>query len=89
MSVKASVSIPEQQDSFARGLVAEGRYSSLSAVVQKGLDLLQSEIESSDVELRALKELLSVRRKGKFMSASESRKMTKAMIETKRTKYGV
>jgi len=36
MSVKASVSITEQQDDFARHLVAEGQYSSVSAVVQRG-----------------------------------------------------
>ena len=33
MSVKASVSISEQQEAFARGLVGDGRYASLSAVV--------------------------------------------------------
>ena len=38
MSVKASVSIAEQQDDFARRLVADGHFSSLSAVVQRGLD---------------------------------------------------
>ncbi|WP_313608756.1 type II toxin-antitoxin system ParD family antitoxin, partial [Rhizobium sp.] len=45
MSVKASVSISDQQDSFARRLVEEGRYASLSAVVQRGLELLRQETE--------------------------------------------
>jgi hypothetical protein len=31
MSVKASVSLSEQQDAFARELVRQGRYASLSA----------------------------------------------------------
>jgi len=48
MSVKASVSISDQQDSFARRLVEEGRYASLSAVVQRGLELLRQETELSE-----------------------------------------
>ena len=43
MSVKASVSISEQQEAFARDLVAQGRYASLSAVVQRGIELLREE----------------------------------------------
>ena len=37
MSVKASISLTETQEAFARELVAQGRYSSLSAVLQQGL----------------------------------------------------
>jgi len=51
VSVKASVSISDQQDSFARRLVEEGRYASLSAVVQRGLELLRQETELRDAEL--------------------------------------
>lgn len=54
MSVKASVSITDQQDKFARSLVAEGRYSSLSAVVQRGLELVRSECEREEAELRRI-----------------------------------
>ncbi|TRD15662.1 ribbon-helix-helix domain-containing protein [Palleronia caenipelagi] len=46
MSVKASVSLSEQQDSFARALVADGKYASVSAVVQRGLELLRAELIS-------------------------------------------
>ena len=46
MSVKASVSLTEQQDAFARDQVRQGRYASLSAVVQRGLELLREETEA-------------------------------------------
>ncbi|MEL6887585.1 MAG: type II toxin-antitoxin system ParD family antitoxin, partial [Pseudomonadota bacterium] len=42
MSVKASVSITDKQDAFARQLVADGQYASVSAVVQRGLELVRS-----------------------------------------------
>ena len=47
-SVKASVSVTAQQAAFARGLVEEGRYPSLSAVVQRGLELLRAETEARE-----------------------------------------
>lgn len=55
MSVKASVSISDQQDAFARDLVADGQYASLSAVVQRGLELLRAEKEREAAELAALR----------------------------------
>ena len=36
MSVEASVSISEAQEAYAHDLVAQGRYATLSAVVQQG-----------------------------------------------------
>ena len=59
MSVKASVSLTEQQDAFARDLVRQGRYASLSAVVQRGLELLREETEAKEPELAALRALLA------------------------------
>lgn len=38
MSVKSSISLTDQQDAFARSLVESGRYSSMSSVLQQGLD---------------------------------------------------
>lgn len=89
MTVKASVSISNQQDAFARKLVEEGRYASLSAVVQRGLELLREETELKDAELAALKELLDRRAKGKFISMEESDRRIEAMIEAKRKAYGL
>ena len=53
MSVKASVSISEAQEAYARDLVAQGRYATLSAVVQQGLELLREQSQATD----ALREL--------------------------------
>lgn len=89
MSVKASVSLTEQQDSFARSLVAEGHYSSLSAVVQRGLELVRSESEREEVELQALRAFFEERKYGKFVSAAEGRKRTEDMIAAKRRARGV
>ena len=91
MTVKASVSISERQDAFARLLVADGQYSSLSAVVQHGLELVraekearQAQIDSMKAETAALRALLEKRAKGPFVTMDESRKELDAMLESKR-----
>lgn len=89
MTVKASVSISDQQDEYARQLVEDGRYSSLSAVVQRGLELVRQETELKDAELAALKALIADRLKGEFVSLEEGRKRTEAMIAAKRVRYGL
>ena len=89
MSVKASVSITEQQVDFARSLVAEGQYASLSAVVQRGLDLLRSQAEREAIELAALRAFFEARSKGDFIPAEEGRARTEAMIAGKRRAHGL
>lgn len=89
MSVKASVSISEQQDAFARALVSEGRYASISAVVQRGLELLRQETEMKDAEIAALRALLEERADGAFVSLTEGRKATETMIAEKRRRHGL
>ncbi len=89
MSVKASISISEQQDRFARKLVEEGRYSSVSAVIQHGLEMLKSDVEASETEILALKTLLASRMNGGFTSIEDGRSRTIAMIEKKRRANGI
>lgn len=89
MSVKASVSISRQQDAFARSLVTEGRYASLSAVVQRGLDLLRDETEAREAELAALRRIVQERAGGPFVSIAEGRTDTDAMIARKRKVHGL
>jgi len=84
MSVKASVSLTDQQDNFARSLVADGQYSSLSAVVQRGLELMRSEAEREQAELAALRAFFNERAEGQFISATVGRKRTEDMIAAKR-----
>lgn len=85
MSVKASISLTEAQEAYARGLVAEGRYPSLSAVLQQGLELLREQSQTTD----ALRTLLEQRRGGTFVSTGEGRKRTQDMIARKRAERGL
>ncbi len=89
MTVKASVSISDQQDSFARRLVEDGRYSSLSAVVQRGLELVREETEIKDAELAALKALIERRMNGPFLTQDESNQQIAAMIAKKKAALGL
>jgi antitoxin ParD1/3/4 len=89
MSVKASVSLTAQQDAFARELVRQGRYPSLSAVVQHGLELLREETEAKEAELAALRALLAERAAGEFVGVAEARVATEAMIGAKRRAHGL
>lgn len=85
MSVKASISLTESQDAFARTLVAQGHYASLSAVLQHGLELMREQSKNTD----ALRELLDQRRNGTFVTLKEGKKRTEDMIARKRAARGL
>jgi len=72
MTVKTSISLTDAQEAYARGLVEQGRYSSLSAVLQQGLEMLRLETEAKEAEIAALRALLEERAKGPFISMEES-----------------
>lgn len=84
MSVKRSIVLTETQDAFARSLVASGRYSSLSSVVQHGLELLRPKTEAATADTEALRELLRKRLEGPMISAIEMESRVDGMIERKR-----
>lgn len=87
MSVKASISLTEAQEAFARALVAEGRYASLSAVMQHGLELLRLQAEAAEADTQALRSLIEERRAGSFASISDGRSRTAAMLARKKAQY--
>jgi antitoxin ParD1/3/4 len=89
MSVKSSISLTEQQDAFARSLVESGQYSSLSSVLQQGLELLRQKTELESLETQALRHLLKQRLDGPTVSASEMESRVEAMIEQKRRALNV
>lgn len=89
MTVKASISLTDAQDAYARSLVNGGRYPSLSAVLQRGLDLLRDDTEARDTELAALRAILEERRAGRFISLAEGRTRTARMIAAKKAALGV
>ncbi len=80
MSVKTSISLTASQDTYAREMVAQGRYPSLSAVLQHGLELLKAETEAREAELAALRQLLVHRRTGDFISVEAGRDRTERML---------
>jgi len=89
MSIKASVSMSNQQEAFVRRLVEDGRFSSASAVVQRGLDLLRAETEREEAELEALRTFFQDRRDGPFESSEAARARTRGMIARKRASRGL
>lgn len=89
MTVKASVSISASQAAFARRLVEEGRYASLSAVVQRGLELMRAEAEAREAELAALRALLAGREEGGFTGLGQGRAATEATIAARRRGLGL
>ena len=89
MTVKSSISLTDEQHSFARALVKAGHYSSLSAVLQQGVDLLRQRTDAEALEIEALRELVSRRRKGEFVSADEMDTRVERMIAEKRRAHGL
>ncbi len=84
MSIKSSISLTEQQDAFARSVVEAGQYSSLSSVLQQGLELLRQKTELESLETQALRELIGQRMNGPAVSSVEMGNRVEAMIERKR-----
>ncbi len=84
MTVKTSISLTDEQDAYARHLVETGRYPSLSAVLQRGLDMLRRETETHEADLEALRTLIDQRRAGPFVSLDEIEAETRALRERRR-----
>jgi antitoxin ParD1/3/4 len=74
MTAKTSISLTDVQEAYAKSLVERGKYPSLSAVLQHGLELLRVEKELEEAELTALRALLKRRDRGTFVSGREGRK---------------
>jgi antitoxin ParD1/3/4 len=89
MTVKTSVSLSDQQAAFARKLVEEGRYASISAVIQHGLDRLQMEREAEMTDVEALRAVLQERAKGPFVTNEKAKAETAAMLARKRAALGL
>ena len=80
MTVKSSISLTDEQHSFAKELVEAGRYSSLSAVLQQGIDLLRQRMQDDDLHRTALKALLDQRAAGAIVSGAQMDKSIARMI---------
>ena len=84
MTVKTSISLTDEQEAFARSLVETGQYPSLSAVLQRGLDMLRRDTERSNAEIEALRILIDQRRAGAFVDLDDGEAETRAMMDRKR-----
>lgn len=89
MTVKSSISLTDEQHAFAKALVEAGRYPSLSAVLQQGVDLLRQRIDVEELETAALRELLSRRRQGAFVSPERLDERLAQIIAAKRRAHGL
>lgn len=73
MTIKSSISLRDDQHAFAKTLVEGGRFPSVSAVVQQGLDLLRQQDADAAMDRAALHALLAERAAGPFVSADTLR----------------
>ena len=89
MTVKSSISLTDEQHSFAKKLVEAGRYSSVSAVLQQGIDLLRQRMQDEDLQRSALEALLDQRAAGAFVSGAQMDKSISQMIAEKRRTHAV
>jgi len=71
MTVKPTISLTDQAHDFARSLVDKGKFASLSAVVQHGLQLIQREEAEHQARLAAIRADLSRRAETKSISTEE------------------
>ncbi len=85
MTAKTSISLTDDQEAYARSLVESGQFPSLSAVLQRGLDMLRRETEMREAELAALRLLIDQRRAGTFIDLDAGETETHAMLQAKRT----
>ncbi|HYH17990.1 MAG TPA: type II toxin-antitoxin system ParD family antitoxin [Azospirillum sp.] len=84
MTVKTSISLTDEQEAYARGLVEAGQYPSLSAVLQRGLEMLRRDNELHGAEVEALRLLIDRRRAGAFVDLDDGEAQTRAMLERKK-----
>lgn len=89
MAVKSSISLTNSQDIFARTLVEQGRYPSVSAVLQQGLELLRLRTEGEELEVAALRKLIGARQEGEFVGSTTMAGKVAAIVAKKRRAHGV
>ena len=89
MTVKSSISLTDEQHAFAKTLVDAGRFPSVSAVLQQGVDLLRRHMEDEEMERAALADIMAQRRSGAFVSGDEMDSQLKRMLNKKRQTHAV
>jgi antitoxin ParD1/3/4 len=89
MTFKTSISLTDEQEAYARRLVESGQFPSLSAVLQRGLDMLRQENDLHEAEIEGLRALIERRSQGPFTDLDTLKAETLAMLERKRRARGL
>ncbi len=89
MTVKISVSISDQQAEYARKQVAEGRFSSTSAVIQQALEAKRKEDEEYEAWSAGFFEMLNARAKQPHIPLDEFRQRVDEMLKEERQRLGL
>ena len=89
MTVKSSISLTDEQHAFAKTLVEAGRFPSVSAVLQQGVDLLRRQMADEEMERAALAAVMAQRRSGAFVSGDEMESRLMRMLNRKRQAHAV
>jgi antitoxin ParD1/3/4 len=89
MTVKSSISLTDEQHAFARTLVDAGRFPSVSAVLQQGVDLLRRQMEDEALERDALADVMAQRRSSAFVSGDEMESRLRRMLDKKRQTHAL
>ncbi len=89
MTIKTSISLPNAQADFAKNLVEQGLFPSLSAVAQHGIELIRQRQAAERADTDALRAVLQERAKGPFVNAREFRSRVTYLLDNKRRAYGL
>src|SRR3546814_11422044 len=84
MTVKTSISLTDEQEAYARSLVEAGQFPSVSAVLQRGLDMLRRDGELHAAELDAMRTLIDRPRAGPFVDLDDGQAETRAVLARER-----
>lgn len=84
MTVELSISLTDEQHAYAKALVQMGRYPTLNAVLQQGIELLRQRTDAEETDVSALRELLSRRRNGEFLPGQRMDERLAGTIAAKR-----
>lgn len=89
MAVKFSVSLTDAQHTFAKSLVETGRFASIDAVLQQGVDFLRQQMEDETQDRAALKLLLAQRQGSKTISGAKMDAHIRKLAARKRREHAL
>lgn len=89
MSESYSIQLTDHDTKLAFRLIENGQFADLTAIVQRGMELVREENEMQPADIDALKSVLHRRRKGKFISNAEGRRRTERMLARKKAEHGL